>query len=101
MFLGGVLVNRGNKMKYITKARVKFLNEDTKTKGDILQGIARKHFKLITRGRKDSEAAKRLRAAYQQNEEEENKPKKLADKPHPAVTIGKGTGNKNLSRNNP
>jgi len=93
-------------MKYLTKVGVKLINETTKTKGDILQGIARKHFKLITRGRKDSEAAKRLRAAYQQNEEEENKKPKiklsnLQNLPHPGQGIGKQTGNTNLSRNNP
>lgn len=92
-------------MKYLTKAGVKLISETSKTRGDILQGIARKHFKLITRGRKDSEAAKRLRVAYQQNEEEDKKPKiklsNLQNLPHPGQGIGKQTGNTNLSRNNP
>ena len=110
-------------MKYLTKAGVKFLKEayqneeddkkpkPAKTKGDILQGIARKHFKLITRGRKDSEAAKRLRAAYQQNEEDDKKPKlklsTLIDLPLPkARPVGKNPdnlqqGNTNKSQNNP
>ena len=110
-------------MKYLTKAGVKFLKEayqneeddkkpkPAKTKGDILQGIARKHFKLITRGRKDSEAAKRLRAAYQQNEEDDKKSKlklsTLIDLPLPkARPVGKNPdnlqqGNTNKSQNNP
>tara|TARA_R110002051_G_scaffold6829_2_gene32436 strand:- start:439 stop:834 length:396 start_codon:yes stop_codon:yes gene_type:complete len=56
-------------MHYLTKAGVKFLNEDTtETKGDRLQRIAREHFELIVKGKKNLEAAKALRAQYRQNE---------------------------------
>ena len=56
-------------MHYLTKAGVKFLNEDTtETKGDRLQRIARAHLKLIVKREKNSEAAKALRAKYRQHE---------------------------------
>ena len=50
--------------RYITPTQKLLRFETTKTKGDILQGLERKHFDLILKGRKNSEAAKRLRKAY-------------------------------------
>ena len=56
-------------MHYLTKAGVKFLNEDTtETKGDRLRRIARAHLKLVTSGEKNSREAKNLRSQYRQNE---------------------------------
>lgn len=50
-----------------TQKLLKF-EDTTETKGDRLQRIAREHLKLLVKGKKNSEAAKKLRATYRQHE---------------------------------
>ena len=57
---------RAIKKKFRKKKKVE---ETTKTKGEIRQGIANKHFNLILKGKKDSASAQKLKDAYRQRED--------------------------------